>query len=377
MSIKTAIVGCGRIFKRHCEALRYNDNFEIIAVCDILPERLRIASETLGIPGYYNIDELIKKIEKIDLIVICTQPSEHAKIAIRAIKNNINVLIEKPITLSIDDCYLIYNSLKENKFKSKIYEVKQNRYNAPIEELKKIMFGGFLGKIVLISARLRWCRFDDYFNQDPINWRGTWKHDGGVFASQACHHIDMLRYIGGKILDVTAKAKKTLLNIETEDTGIAICEYADGFLGTIEATNAARPDNLEASISVLGENGTVIIGGTHLNKIDYWKVKDITSPMLSDDNTNIYGIGHKRVYEEVYKDMSGEKSNVVDLSDAMENVRLVNAIYESIYTGTDEIARSLQAQPILSYLLLYSPAIMALIGFVGGAIMFSGGQPNE
>ncbi len=326
---KIAIVGCGNIFKRHAEVLSGNKDFKIIAVCDNIPTRAIQAAYKTGSQSFDDYRILLEeKADDLDMVVICTWPSVHAEIACTAMKAGLHVLIEKPMTLTITDAEKIIEVSRKKR--RRVFEVKQNRYNKAIEALKATVCSGALGKLSLVTARLRWFRDNNYFKKDF--WRGTWEHDGGVFASQACHHIDLLRYIGGPVKSVSAFTKPPILDIEAEDTGVAIVQFSGGHIGTIEATNAARPQNLEASISVLGENGTIIVGGTSANKIEYWNVGDWPLPEGSNENPpDIYGYGHKRVYEEIALALDDQPANIVDAEDALENIRLVNAIYDSAY----------------------------------------------
>lgn len=329
--MNVAIVGCGNIFHKHVEAIKGNEHFKIIAVCDTIVKRSHDAAMLTGSRGFIDYREMIGAMQdKLDLVVICTWPSVRRDIAIAALEAGKNVLCEKPMALTVRDSVAICDMAQRRG--RQVFEVKQNRYNKAIEALRGALPS--LGKLTLVTVRVRWCRDDHYFTKDPIHWRGTWAHDGGVLASQACHHIDLLRYIGGKVNSVQAFTKKALLNIEAEDTGVAVVQFDAGHLGVIEATNAARPENLEASISVLGENGTITIGGTCANKIEFWNVKDCPRPEDCNENPpNIYGYGHSRVYEEVYKAILGQPSNIVTAEDALENIKLVNAIYDSSLSG--------------------------------------------
>ena len=325
------IIGCGRISRQHIAALRDNKNVKVVAVCDIIEERAKKAADEIGCAAYTDASEMLVN-SITDMVTICTQPSEHYELALMAMTCGNHVLIEKPMTLRIDESKkLIQASAIAGK---RVYEVKQNRYNKPIVALRNAINCGSFGKITMITIRLRWCRYNDYFKQDPVPWRGTWYADGGVFASQACHHIDLLRVAGGEVQSVYAKTMRSLLDIEVEDTGFAMVEFKSGAIGIIEATNAARPENLEASISVLGENGSVVVGGTCANKMNYWNLSTMEKPEGCDENPpDIYGFGHKVVYDEIYKNLLDDTGDVVTVHDAFENIKLVNALYESAETG--------------------------------------------
>lgn len=336
--IKFAILGCGRIFNKHANAIveHLKDEAELVAVCDNVEKKAKIAGEKYKIPYFFDKDKMIEKLgDKFDVISILTPSGFHSEHSIWAATNGKNVVVEKPMALSLQDA--------DNMIKScdnagvKLFVVKQNRYNLPIVKLKEALDSGRFGKLVLGTIRVRWCRTDEYYNLD--NWRGTWKMDGGVLTNQASHHIDILEWFFGEPLNVFAVSRTALSNIEVEDTAVAVIQFVNGALGIVEATTATRPKDLEGSVSVLGENGSVIISGFAMNKIETW---DFNKMIDSDNNIkerinrevpNVYGFGHIQYLKEVCNSIKKGKKALVDGLEGRKSLELITAFYESIETG--------------------------------------------
>ena len=223
--------------------------------------------------------------------------------------------------------------------KIKLFVVKQNRFNTPVAKLREALMAGRFGKLFLGTVRVRWCRPQAYYDQDK--WRGTWAEDGGVLANQASHHIDLLEWMMGDVETVYAKSVQALAKVETEDTAVATLKFKNGALGMIEATTATRPKDLEGSISVLGESGTVEIGGFAVNELKIWNFlkeepgdKDVFAK-YSVNPPNVYGFGHQAYYEHVVKCINGEGPMLVDGAEGRRSLELITAIYESIETGRE------------------------------------------
>jgi predicted dehydrogenase len=244
------------------------------------------------------------------------------------------------MALTLDDADSMIRACDENGIR--LFVVKQNRYNLPVQQLKKALDDNRFGKLVLGTVRVRWCRPQEYYDQD--SWRGTWKYDGGVLTNQASHHIDLLEWCMGDVESVFAKSVTALVDIEAEDTAVVTLKFQNGALGIIEATTAVRPKDLEGSISIMGETGSVEIGGFAVNEIKHWNFKDT---IQSDNNINdfsvnppnIYGFGHKAYYEHVVDCISNDKKALVDGLVGRKSLELINAIYESIETGKEVFLR--------------------------------------
>ncbi len=340
--LKFALVGCGRIAKRHSELLGYNqiENAELVAVCDIVENKAKKLGEQFSVPYYADIDTMMQK-EDIDVVSVLTESGNHAKHVIGLANYGKHIVVEKPMALTIDDADRMIVACAENN--CKLFVVKQNRFNVPVVKLREALEVGRFGKLVLGTVRVRWCRTQEYYDQ--ASWRGTWAMDGGVLANQASHHIDLLEWMMGDVESVFAKSITALADIEAEDTAIVTLKFKNGALGLIEATTAVRPKDLEGSISILGEYGTVEIGGFAVNKMLHW---NFSKKQTSDDEVmekfsvnppNVYGFGHKAYYEHVVDCVLNNKKQLIDGLEGRRSLELISAIYESIETGKEVYLR--------------------------------------
>jgi len=336
--IKIALVGCGRIAQRHSELLGFKkiDGADLVAVCDNVYEKALHIKKIFNIPAYEDMDEMMKN-ELIDVVVVLTPSGLHAQHVINLAKYGKHIMVEKPMALTIDDADAMIQACDENG--CKLFIVKQNRFNIPVIKLHEAIEAGRFGKLVLGTVRVRWARHQEYYDQDE--WRGTWAMDGGVLTNQASHHIDMLEWMMGDIVSVFAKATTALANIETEDTAVVTVKFKNGALGVIEATTATRPTNIEGSISILGEGGTVVISGIAVNKMQTWSFEEVDNndseviEKYSDNPPNVYGFGHQAYYEHVVNCVVNNGQNLVDGLQGRKSVELINAIYESVETGKE------------------------------------------
>lgn len=290
-----------------------------------------------GGKAYADLSKMIAAVSP-DLVVICTPSGVHARGVLEACRAGVpEIVVEKPMALTLSDA----DSMIEASVSSgaRLFVVKQNRYNLPIQKLREALDAGRLGKLVLGAVRVRWCRRQDYYDQ--ASWRGTWAMDGGVFSNQASHHVDMLVYMMGDVVSVKAMAATRLVSIEAEDTGIALLRFASGALGVIEATTAARPEDLEGSISVLGENGTVEVGGFAMNEMAVWR---FTDPTPEDENVleryrtnppDVYGFGHHEFYRDLFGRIAKGGNPSVDGVEGRRSLEVITAIYESIESGRE------------------------------------------
>ena len=309
---------------------------KLVSVCDIDELKARDFARDYGVSYYTEIETMMIN-EDIDLAVVLTPSGLHAEHTIKLARFVKNVLVEKPMSLKVEDAD---NMIEEcQKFNCELFIVKQNRYNLPVQKLRSVINKELFGKLILGTVRVRWARQQKYYDQDK--WRGTWKLDGGVLTNQASHHIDMLIWMMGEVESVFAKSITALADIETEDTAVVTLKFKSGALGIIEATTATRPDNLEGSISILGEKGTVVIGGFAVNKLETWNFFDKTldeEDMLSKFSENppdVYGFGHRAFYEAIIESIKNGSNNPVDGIEGRKTVNLINAIYESIETGKE------------------------------------------
>ncbi|MBF0546930.1 MAG: Gfo/Idh/MocA family oxidoreductase [Candidatus Riflebacteria bacterium] len=333
--LRFALVGCGRIAKKHAEILGGGEikNAILTAVCDIIEPKARFYGEKYNVPWFTDMHEMMeKKGREIDVINILTESGNHAAHTLSMAPYNKHLVVEKPMALTLEDADAMIQSCDQHKIK--LFIVKQNRYNLPVVKLRQALEDGRFGKIFLGGVRVRWCRTQEYYDQD--SWRGTWNMDGGVFTNQASHHIDLLEWMLGEPESVFAKSISALAKIETEDTGVAIVKFRNGALGTIEATTAARPIDLEGSISILGEQGSVEIGGFALNEMRVWNFKekkpedeDVLKKFFQNP-PNVYGFGHIAYLNHVVKSILSDKPALVDGLEGRKSLELITAIYESI-----------------------------------------------
>ena len=334
--IGVCLIGAGRISEKHFQAIQANSymGVKLTAVADIDPKKLN-RFDVLGYKTFTDY-ECPRFCAGADLAVILTESGNHFQHAKIMLERGIDVLIEKPVTLRLDHAYELSKIADANN--RNIFVVKQNRYNTPIQVANRFVSEGYLGNPQIGTIRVRWCRQQNYYDQ--ADWRGTWHMDGGVISNQASHHIDLLRWFLGPVKSVNAISRRFGVNIETEDTIIALIEFQSGAVGTIEATTATRPRNLEGSFSMQGSLGAFEVGGFAVNEMRYletsnsgWASLDSQSTALKD-TSDVYGNGHKRVYEEIAKFKNGVEHNCVMLSEAVETLKLIHAIYRSVETGS-------------------------------------------
>ena len=339
MALSFAIVGCGRILKKHLEAIRDIDKAELVAVCDIDREKAEEASKENKVPFYTNYNEMLEKHPETDVVTILTPSGMHSEHVIEiAEKYKKHIVCEKPMALRLEDADEMIRTCDLNGVR--LFVVKQNRFNLPVQILRKAVKENKFGKLVMGTVRVRWCRKQDYYDADE--WRGTWELDGGVIANQASHHIDLLEWMLGEPVSVMAMNGTYLSNIEVDDTCAAIIKFRNGSIGIVEATTATRPKDLEGSLSILGEKGNCVIGGFSVNKMEQWNFEDETQEEkqkvlkdFSENPPNVYGFGHRRYLESVIESIESGKRALVDGLEGRKSLELINAIYESVETGKE------------------------------------------
>lgn len=337
-----ALVGCGRIAKRHAELLGLGQikGAQLVSVCDIAEERARSIGERFALTFYTDMHRMMQS-ERVDVVVVLTESGNHAKNVIELAQYGKHTIVEKPMALTLDDADAMIRAC--DKAGCKLFVVKQNRFNVPIVKLREALEEGRFGKLVLGTVRVRWCRPQNYYDQAP--WRGTWSMDGGVLTNQASHHVDMLEWMMGEVESVFARSNTALAKIEAEDTAVVLLKFRNGALGVIEATTAARPKDLEGSISVLGEGGTVEVAGFAVNRMKTWSFVEArpededVMERFSVNPPNVYGFGHQAYYENVVDCISNGGPHIVDGLVGRKSLELINAIYESIETGKEVFLR--------------------------------------
>jgi len=336
--LKFGLVGCGRIADRHATLLSGDaiPGASLAAVCDIDAEKARKYGERFEVPFYESYHDMLKS-EDLDVVSILTPSGMHAENVVELAEYGKHLVVEKPMALKLSDADRMIRSCSENKIK--LFVVKQNRFNLPVQKLREALEGDRFGQLVLGTVRVRWCRKQDYYDRD--SWRGTWKFDGGVLTNQASHHIDLLEWMMGEVESVFARSTNALVDIEAEDTAVVTVKFKNGALGIIEATTAARPTDLEGSISILGSQGTVEIAGFAVNEIRHWKFEDeqaSDSDVMAKYSTNppnVYGFGHREYYNHVVDCIQNDARQLVDGLEGRRSLELISSIYESIETGQE------------------------------------------
>lgn len=338
--MKYALIGCGRIAVNHMKAA-LNNELEIVAVCDVLPEKMEeiLAKYDLQddktIKRYTDYKEMIEK-EEIELASIATESGIHAEIALYCIEKGVNLIIEKPMAMSIEDADKIIKLSEEKNVK--VSACHQNRFNVAIQELRKAIEAGRFGKLSHGSIHVRWNRNQGYYDQAP--WRGTWEQDGGALMNQCIHGIDLLRWMmGDEIEEIYGATRQQFHNyLEAEDVGMAVVKFKNGAIGTIEGTTNVYPKNLEETLYIFGENGTVKIGGTSTNNIDVWDFADETdadkeNKGLEESASNVYGNGHTSLFADVVEAIEQDRQPYVDARAGRDALEMVLAIYKSAAEG--------------------------------------------
>ncbi len=331
--IRFALVGCGSIVNKHYAALNNIETAVIAAVCDADASTVKKFGEEHHLPYYTDPHEMAEK-EEFDIFSILTPSGTHACIMLDLARHGKHFVVEKPMALRVDEADQVIHACDEQGIK--IFVVQQNRYNLPVKKLKEAIDRGRFGKMVMGTIRLRWCRNEQYYKEK--SWRGTWAQDGGVLTNQASHHIDMLVWMLGDVESVMAMTSTRLADIEAEDTGIAIIRFYSGALGIIEATTATRPKDLEGSISILGEKGTVEIGGFYMNELKTWQFQE-THP--EDEhvlekwgkNPGEFAWNHKEYLQDVIRSLQEGKRGLVGGLEGRKSLELISALYESAETG--------------------------------------------
>lgn len=337
--MRYALIGCGRISPNHIAAALHN-KLEIVAMCDLVEANMaeKIAKFDLDktIPQYTDYKEMLQK-EKPELVAICTESGKHAQIALDCIANGCNIIIEKPIALSLEDADKIIEAAEKSGVK--VCACHQNRFNKSIVKIREAIEKQRFGKMFYGTAHIRWNRGYEYYSR--AKWRGTWEQDGGALMNQCIHNIDLLRWMmGDEIEEVVGMTDK--LNhdyIDAEDLGIALIKFKNGAYGIVEGTTDIYPRNLEETLYLFGEKGTVKAGGHSVNIIEEWNFADLldnpeeVKAKFHENPPNVYGFGHTPLYADVIDAIKNNRQPKVDAYAGKRALELVLAIYKSAYEG--------------------------------------------
>jgi UDP-N-acetyl-2-amino-2-deoxyglucuronate dehydrogenase len=331
--IRVAIVGCGRISKNHFISIeKHQNNIKLISICDNQQSVLSRHEATYMVKGYLNIRDMLES-EELDLVVICTPSGTHSDQAVLCAKYGVNVMTEKPMATSWSDGVRMVKSCE--KAGVRLFVVKQNRKNSTLSLLKRALNENRFGKIHMVHLNVFWTRPQEYYDQ--ASWRGTWEFDGGAFMNQASHYVDLLDWLIGPI-DKVQSMMSTTLDIEAEDTGVLNIKWQSGALGSMSVTMLTYPKNLEGSITILGEKGTVRIGGVAVNDIQHWEFdksmdydKDIEK--ANYHTTSVYGFGHPLYYNNVVEVLRGKAKPEIDGKEGLKSLEVIIAAYLSARDG--------------------------------------------
>ena len=332
--IRFALVGCGRIANNHFEALhQHNDRATLEGVCDVDPRALDRAVSATGATAYSSLDRMLCECEA-DAFIITTPSGLHPEQAIRIAAAGRHVITEKPMATRWEDGKRMVAAADAAGVR--LFVVKQNRRNATLQLLKSAVDKKRFGRIYMVNLNVFWTRPDEYYNS--ADWRGTWEYDGGAFMNQASHYVDLIDWIVGPVESLQAYTATLARNIEVEDTGVVSLRWRNGALGSMNVTMLTYPSNLEGSITILGERGTVRIGGVAVNEVQQW---DFAQPDPDDDKvrdasyqtTSVYGFGHPLYYDNVIKVLRGEAEPETDGREGLKSLEVLVAAYMSARDG--------------------------------------------
>ncbi len=333
-----ALVGCGNIARKHAHVLHHClEEAEIGAFVDRDLARAHDFSAKYGAPAFSSIRDMMRAVgDRIDVCCVLTPSGAHCENVLELVEYSRAIVVEKPLALRLEDADRMIEACDRHGVK--LFVVHQNRYNLPIVKTREAIEQGRFGRLVLGTVRLRWTRDQAYY--DSESWRGTWAYDGGVYMNQAAHHIDMLTWFMGGVESVRSLAATRLVKIECEDTGVAVMRFNSGALGVLEATTATRPKDLEGSISILGEKGSVVIGGFFMNELVTWNfeekqpIDDVIFAKYAS-NPAEFAYNHGEYLRGVIASVQTKRAALVDGLEGRKSLELITALYESIETNTD------------------------------------------
>jgi UDP-N-acetyl-2-amino-2-deoxyglucuronate dehydrogenase len=332
--IRVAVVGCGRISNNHFEAIqKHSERVELVAVCDSDESALAAAVARMGVPGFRNLSELLAS-TNADLVVLATPSGLHPEQTVQAAQAGRHVMTEKPMATRWHDGQRMVKACDEANVR--LFVVKQNRLNATLQLLKRAVEQKRFGRIYMVNINVFWTRPQAYY--DSAAWRGTWEYDGGAFMNQASHYVDLLDWLIGPIESVQAYTGTLERNIQVEDSGVLNVRWRSGALGSMNVTMLTYPKNMEGSITILGEKGTVRVGGVAVNEIQQW---DFAEPHTDDEKvkeasyetTSVYGFGHPLYYNNVINTLRGEAEPEADGREGLKALEVLIAVYLSARDG--------------------------------------------
>ena len=332
--IRIAVIGCGRIAANHFASIeKYPDDIELVAVCDNQKEVLKAAQSEQNVEGFRSLTEMLAKVE-LDVVSLCTPSGLHADQVIEIAGAGKHVISEKPMATRWKDGLDMVKAC--DRAGVRLFVVKQNRRNTTLQLLKRAMDEGRFGKIYMVNLNVFWTRPQEYY--DSAKWRGTWELDGGAFMNQASHYVDLIDWLIGPVEKIQAMTGTLARDIEVEDTGVLNIKWRNGAMGSMSVTMLTYPQNFEGSITILGENGTVRVGGVAVNEIQHWEFADKKDydDDIEDANyetTSVYGFGHPLYYKNVIDVFRGEAEQETDGREGLRSLEVLIAAYLSARDG--------------------------------------------
>ncbi len=334
--VHCALIGCGRIAGHHCRSIAAVDGVALAAVCDLVDEKARAYGEEFQVPYFTNYHTMLADMPDIDVVAVITPSGMHLEHGLDVMaRYGKHVIMEKPTFMRPEHLHEAYGTA--DRLGLHIFPVFQNRYNKAVKRVKTAVRDGELGDIRIMSVRVRWCRPQRYYDMAP--WRGTFSHDGGALTNQGIHHVDLLRHLGGEVTRVNATMRTLGADVEIEDTAVATMTFESGAVGVLEVTTAARPDDFEASLSIVGSKGLSQIGGIAVNELQVFTPDPQACAANSEDFVGIgghgaiYGYGHGDMYRDIAAFFRDATPYPVSREDCLGTLKLLHAFYRSDEAG--------------------------------------------
>lgn len=335
-TLKVALVGCGRIAGHHARSIVATEGVALAAVCDLAADKAEAYAAEFGVPAYTDYRRMLDEHSDIGLVAVITPSGMHFEHGLEMLERyGKHIIVEKPTFMRPEQLEAAFDTA--SRLGLNVFPVFQNRYNKAVGRVRQALAAGELGDIRIVSVRVRWCRPQRYYDMAP--WRGTFSHDGGALTNQGIHHVDLLRHLGGEVDRVAASMRTLGAEIEVEDTVVATMAYATQAVGVLEVTTAARPDDFEASISIVGSKGLAQIGGIAVNELQIFTPDPAACLPNSEDFKGIqghgavYGYGHAAMYQDIAAFFREGRTYPVSRDDALGTLRLLHAFYRSDEVG--------------------------------------------
>lgn len=329
--VQIAIIGCGRVSGHHCRSIRKIPGVSLAAVCDLVEEKAAAYGREFGVPHFVNYHEMLRRVPAINVVAVVTPSGMHFEHAVEIIDEyRKHVIIEKPTFLKPSHLLDVY--ARAQRAGVDVFPVFQNRYNRAVRRVREALRDGQLGELRIAAVRVRWCRPQRYYDMSP--WRGTYAQDGGALTNQGIHHVDLLRYLGGEVDRVSATMRTLGSRIEVEDTVLATFTYTAGAIGLLEVTTAARPNDFEASISLVCSEGLAQIGGIAVNELQVFTPDPAACADCSEDfSGDVYGSGHADIYGHIAARFGSQRPYPITGDDTLRSLKLLHAFYRSAECG--------------------------------------------